>query len=92
MKDTESTQAQAAHRRPKYLLVFLALTVFTALEVVIAFTSGASRTPLLLGASFLKAMLVILFYMHLRYDSRWFALVFFLPFVLVIPLLLVIGQ
>jgi len=40
--------------------------------------------------SFAKAMLVILYFMHLKFDSRWFSFIFFVPFLLVILLQIVL--
>jgi heme/copper-type cytochrome/quinol oxidase subunit 4 len=34
--------------------------------------------------------LVVLYFMHLRTDNRWYALIFLLPFLLVVPILLVL--
>jgi len=81
---------QPARRRPNYLLVFLALAAMTAIEVAIIYVPGVPRVPVLLTMSLAKALLVILFFMHLNSDSRWFGFIFFIPFLLVIPLLLVI--
>jgi caa(3)-type oxidase subunit IV len=36
-----------------------------------------------------KALLVILFFMHLRWDSRWYSFIFFAPFLLVVPMIIV---
>ncbi len=48
------------------------------------------KIPLLVGFAVLKATLVVLYYMHLRYDSRWYALVLIVGvfFALMIGLLL----
>jgi cytochrome c oxidase subunit IV len=70
-----------------YVLVFAALVALTILEVIVALIEGALKAPLLLGMSAIKALLVILFFMHLKYDSRWFAFIFFAPMALVIPLI-----
>ncbi len=77
---------------PNYLLVFASLAVLTAIEVGITYVPALQdvMTPILLALSFFKASLVILYFMHLRFDSRWFALIFFIPFVLVIPMLVVL--
>jgi caa(3)-type oxidase subunit IV len=77
------------HRKPNYLLVFAALAVMTAIEVTVTYIPGVPLVPVLLTMSFAKAMLVILYFMHLRFDSRWFGFVFFVPFLLVTPLLIV---
>jgi cytochrome c oxidase subunit 4 len=79
-----------ARRRPNYLLVFFALAALTAIEVAILYVPGIPRAPVLLTMSLAKVMLVVLYFMHLRSDSRWFVLIFFAPFLLVIPMLIVL--
>ena len=83
---------RAAYHRPNYLLIFFALAIMTALEVGVTYVAAIPRAPVLLAMSFVKAMLVILYFMHLRYDSRWYSLIFFAPLLLVIPLLLVMPH
>lgn len=65
---------------PIYTAVFGALALLTLLEVIIAevITSDV-KIPFLLGIAVAKALLVVLFYMHLREDSRLFALVLIFP-------------
>ena len=77
---------------PNYLLVFASLAVLTVVEVAITYVPALKpvMVPILLALSFFKAMLVILYFMHLRFDSRWFSFIFFIPFVLVIPMLVVL--
>jgi len=54
-----------------YLGVFLALLVLTALTVWSAFQPlGALHTPVALGIAGTKALLVILYFMHVRWSSR----------------------
>ncbi len=89
---TKSRTGTAKTRRPNYVLVFFMLAALTALEVFVASMTNIPRVEFLLFMSFIKAMLVILYFMHLRSDSRWFGLIFFLPFLLVIPLLAVLPH
>ncbi|MDX1991137.1 MAG: cytochrome C oxidase subunit IV family protein [bacterium] len=65
---------------PVYTAVFLGLGALTVLEVVLAeiITSNV-KIPFLLGIAIAKAVLVVLFYMHLREDNRLFALALILP-------------
>jgi caa(3)-type oxidase subunit IV len=70
-----------------YLLVFAALAILTLIEVGVSYLAGGLKIALLLSMSAVKALLVILFFMHLKYDSRWFAFIFFTPLVLVVPLI-----
>jgi caa(3)-type oxidase subunit IV len=87
----EDPQKNKSSRRPNYLLVFLALAIITAIEVLfVTLFPSLPRTAFLLTMSFAKVMLVILYFMHLKTDNRWYALIFCLPFLLVIPVLLVL--
>ena len=63
----------SGHVAPKsmYYGVFLALIVGTALTVAVAFVDlGAMNNVLMLGIAMTKALLVILFFMHVRWSSR----------------------
>jgi cytochrome c oxidase subunit 4 len=54
-----------------YYGVFLALMVGTALTVLVAFYDlGALNNVLMLGIAMTKALLVILFFMHVRWSTR----------------------
>ena len=78
------------HRdHPNYWLVFVSLGVLTLLEVGVALIPKLPHAPLLLSMMVLKVALVLLYFMHLRYDSKWFSFIFLIPFVLVIPFLMV---
>lgn len=63
----------SGHVAPKsmYYGVFLALLVGTAATVGVAFVDlGAMNNVLMLGIAMTKALLVILFFMHVRWSSR----------------------
>ena len=63
----------SGHVAPKslYYLVFTALIVGTALTVGVAFIDlGALNNVLMLGIAMTKALLVILFFMHVRWGTR----------------------
>jgi len=63
----------AGHVAPKslYYLVFLALLVGTAVTVAVAFFDlGAMNNVVMLTIACVKALLVILFFMHVRWSSR----------------------
>ena len=54
-----------------YYAVFAALMVGTALTVGVAFIDlGAMNNVLMLGIAMTKALLVILFFMHVRWSTR----------------------
>jgi cytochrome c oxidase subunit 4 len=63
----------SGHVAPKsmYYAVFAALIVGTALTVGVAFVDlGAMNNVLMLGIASTKALLVILFFMHVRWCTR----------------------
>jgi cytochrome c oxidase subunit 4 len=68
---------------PIYTFVFFVLAAVTVVEVIIAeLPEGFLGTALLVGLSAAKAVLVVLFYMHLREDSRIFALALIIPLII----------
>ena len=63
----------SGHVAPKsmYYAVFAALIAGTALTVAVAFVDlGAMNNVLMLGIACTKALLVILFFMHVRWGTR----------------------
>ncbi len=63
----------SGHVAPKsmYYAVFAALIVGTGLTVAVAFVDlGALNNVLMLGIACTKALLVILFFMHVRWGTR----------------------
>jgi cytochrome c oxidase subunit 4 len=59
-----------------YVGIFLALLVLTALTVAAARVNlGPFNTPVALGIALVKAALVVLFFMHVKYGPRLNALV-----------------
>jgi len=54
-----------------YITIFSALMVLTALTVGVAFLNLGSFNPVVaLGVACIKATLVILYFMHVKYSSR----------------------
>ena len=70
-----------------YVYVALVLTVITALEVGVIYIRFLTPiiVPLLLAMSLAKFVLVVMFFMHLRYDARPLSALF------VGPLLIALG-
>ncbi len=61
-----------AHRKhPNYIAIWIYLAVLTVVEIMVAFMSHIPRNMLLLALVFLavwKALLVALYFMHLRFE------------------------
>jgi cytochrome c oxidase subunit IV len=62
----------------QYIAVGIVLAVFTAIEVAISYAGVPSQVaiPALIVLTVLKFTLVVLWFMHLRFDSGWFRRVF----------------
>jgi cytochrome c oxidase subunit 4 len=67
---------RAGHPSPKeYVRIGVILAVLTALEVAASYSgvSGAILIPTLLGLAIVKFALVVLWFMHLKFDDRRYA-------------------
>ena len=54
-----------------YYVIFGSLMVLTTITVIVAFINlGALNFPVALGIAIVKATLVVLFFMHVKYSSR----------------------
>src|SRR2546422_5270916 len=67
-----------------YLRIFFILVMITLIEVGVFYvpTFQAVLVPLLLVLSAVKFALVVMFYMHLKFDNRFFAFLFGGPLLL----------
>jgi cytochrome c oxidase subunit 4 len=87
-----STQPEQGAAHPTvgvYLRVAAALVILTVLEVGVFYVPAFRPVlvPVLLVLSAAKFALVVMFYMHLRADSRVFSFLFGAPFVLAVVVL-----
>ena len=81
------------HPGPKeYIRIALVLGVITALEVAIYYIEGAQDylIPMLFFFSFVKFTLVVLWFMHLKFDSRTYARFFVMGLAGAITLFLIV--
>ncbi len=86
----EVKDLQAPHVKwTKYVTVAVVLAVITAVEITLAlghFLPQQVTTVLLIGFTLSKAALVMLFYMHLRYDTKWYSLALVFPLFMLVVL------
>lgn len=64
---------QVTHRpHPNYIGVFIGLAILTAVELTVAFLPWEKRTiiVLLIFLAVWKALMVALYFMHLKYESN----------------------
>ena len=82
------------HKSPPYMIVFAVLAVLTVLEVLFAFT-GLPKMWLALGLiamALWKAVLVAMYYMHLRFEPKRLWLLALSPIPLAIILVVVVVK
>jgi cytochrome c oxidase subunit IV len=69
------------HPSPNYFGVFLILGALTLIEIAVSapfLVHIVPQVPALLGLAIAKAVLVVLYYMHLKFDSRLYSAIFVL--------------
>ena len=98
-----SEQAHAAHAHPTwktYVIVGAILTAITAIEVAAYYTPAWEQSriyvPSMLLLSTLKFVIVVMFYMHLKYDHKLFRALFTGPLIIaaltLVALMFLFGQ
>jgi cytochrome c oxidase subunit 4 len=81
------------HKHPPYLLIWLYLAILTAAELGLAFELPISRNLkllLLLALAVWKALLVALFFMHLKFERWNLRILFIVPLPLAAILILAV--
>ncbi len=73
----EAPEVTKPHKQPNYLGVFWILAALTALELGVT-RLPLPRIPVLVPLALIKAGLVALYYMHLKFDRRVFSVLFLL--------------
>jgi cytochrome c oxidase subunit IV len=92
----EHAHAGEEHAHPgpgTYLLIGLILFILTVIEVVIVYIPAIASQPLLLIPSLvvlmtIKFALVVLFFMHLKFDNRLFSALFTAPLLIAVSITL----
>jgi cytochrome c oxidase subunit 4 len=89
--DRPVSRPATAQHKPPYLLVFISLAVLTGLEVGASYLPENVRIPILAILATSKVLLVLLFFMHLKFDHKVFAFPVAAGLVLAIPIILAIS-
>jgi cytochrome c oxidase subunit 4 len=84
VSDTDDLEHAEHPDSSQYIVIGIILAVFTAIEVAISFASLSANVaiPALIVLTVLKFVLVILWFMHLRFDSGWYRRLFFFGLIL----------
>jgi caa(3)-type oxidase subunit IV len=90
----EAKDLQAPHVKwTKYVVVAVVLAVITGLEIFLALAHILPQdltTIVLIGFTLAKAALVMMFYMHLKYDTKWYSIMLTFPLFMVVVLFAVV--
>jgi cytochrome c oxidase subunit IV len=88
--EAPATHAASHPNVATYVKVAVVLAIVTALEIGVIYVRRLAPivVPLLLVMSAAKFSLVVLFFMHLRYDRRPLSILFFGPLVIAAVLLM----
>jgi cytochrome c oxidase subunit 4 len=87
--------ATAEHKHPNYIAVWAGLAVLTIVEVGIAMLTSIPRHILivsLVGLAIWKALLVALYFMHLKFEPRRLLYVVLAPLPLAVILVVIVMQ
>jgi cytochrome c oxidase subunit 4 len=89
----QNVGVHSEHPSPReYVRIGVVLVVLTAIEVAISYSDirSAIMIPALLGLAFVKFVLVVLWFMHLKFDDRRYARFFVMGLALAITLFLIV--
>jgi cytochrome c oxidase subunit 4 len=77
--------AAAEHDEPNYIFIWIYLAILTMLELIVAYAPipKAAMVGLLIGLAWVKAALVAMYFMHLRFERRTLAVIACIPVVLI---------
>ena len=83
----------ASHSRPNYGAIFISLAVLTVIEIFVANLEWVKIVIVLslISLAILKAGLVAMFYMHLRFEKMILVFIAIIPFLFSIILIIGIG-
>ena len=91
LPDNNEINKQTEPKQPNYLVVFLALAVLTAIEVGVSYYLPDQRVYYLVPLAFVKAGLVVLYFMHLKFDKNVFGAVFVMGVLMGVSLIIVFS-
>ena len=93
MEANAAEEHATEHKAPNYYLIWLVLAVLTLAEVGVAFVTAIPKTLLaiiLIAMAIWKAVLVALYYMHLRFEPKRLWIITASPIPLAIILVVIV--
>ncbi len=89
--DTHSHDEVHDSHEGTYFIVFICLAALTLTELITTYIPYI-KIPLLVVLSTTKAILVVTFYMHLRWERRFYPLAFTFPIIIAVLIALALQQ
>lgn len=83
-----SSPNKPLQKQPNYLGVFIVLALITAVEIGITYLP-VQKIYFLIPLALFKALLVVLYFMHLKFDKKIFSIVFVMGVLMGISLIIV---
>ncbi|MBL76273.1 MAG: cytochrome C oxidase subunit IV [Chloroflexi bacterium] len=93
MANEHSQSESHSHPGPReYVIIGIILAVITAIEVGVFYLqlSTLMMSLILLGLSAAKFYLVIMYFMHLKFDDKRFLLLFVAPMIIMVSIMFVL--
>lgn len=90
---THGEHESGGHPAPRYYLIWVVLAVLTLAEVGVAFVTAIPKTALaliLIAMALWKAVLVAMYYMHLKFEPRKLWLLTFAPLPLAVIFVVIV--
>jgi cytochrome c oxidase subunit IV len=90
--EVAAEEPHAAHSPGQYVFIAVVLGVLTAIEVWLSYVdiSHTAQTVLLIGLMVLKFALVVMYFMHLRFDKPVFRRLFVTGLVLAVSVFIIV--
>ena len=89
------TSSATEHKHPNYILIWAYLAVLTGVEIAIALLKFLPRNALILTLVVLavwKALLVAMYFMHLKFEPRKLVYAILVPFPLALILVMFVMR
>ncbi len=90
LEKEKSLKKEEAHHHPPYVTIYFILLILTFASIIVAQLVGReSSPPFVFTLSTIKALLIALFYMHLKYENRWIISLAIIPLIIFVIILFV---
>ncbi len=92
--NTASDAKPAEHKQPNYVAVWAGLAVLTMVELAVVYLQLPRRLTIvsLVFLALWKAMLVALYFMHLRFEPKRLLMIVLAPFPLAVILVVAVSH